>query len=149
MRYDNDPAPPDYQALADFRFHIRRFLKISEEAVETAGLEAQQYQLLLSLKAQTLQHGDVSVGDLAERLLLKHHSAVGLVDRLEHKGLVLRHRDPADQRRVLLQLTPSGEQTLSQLAGRHQAELRHLAPELIDALRGVLGHSGALQEAAH
>src|SRR4051794_5690815 len=116
MRYE---IPPDYEALADFRFHIRRFLKMSEEAIEAEGLEAQQYQLLLSIKAQTLRHGAVTIGDLADRLLLKHHSAVGLVDRLEHKGLVQRHRDPADQRRVLVQLTPSGEQTLSQLATLH------------------------------
>ena len=145
MRY-GDASFPDFLALAEFRYQIRRFLKMSEDVVGNEGLEAQQYQFMLALKAQTIRRGTVSIGDLAERLLLKHHSVVGLVDRLESKDMVRRHLgDDADQRRVLVQLTPSGEQTLSELAALHQVELRHLAPQLIDALQGVIGSSKLLE----
>jgi DNA-binding MarR family transcriptional regulator len=145
MRYDKKQAIPDFLALAEVRFHIRRFLKMSEEAIGAAGLEAQQYQLLLSVKSHTLQHGSVTIGELAEQMLLKHHSAVGLVDRLETKGMVQRHRDDADQRKVHVELTAIGEKALTELATLHQAELDQLAPGLIEALRGVLGHSSALE----
>jgi len=145
MRYGHHAAPPDFLALAELRHQIRRFLKMSEDVVGNEGLEPQQYQFMLALKAQTIRRGTVSIGDLAERLLLKHHSVVGLVDRLESKDMVKRHRDDADQRRVLVQLTPSGEQTLSELATLHQAELHHLAPELIDALQVVLGRSKSME----
>ena len=145
MRYCDETSTPDFLALAEFRYQIRRFLKMSEDAVGNEGLEPQQYQFMLALKGQTIRRGTVSIGDLAERLLLKHHSVVGLVDRLESKDMVRRHRDDADQRRVLVQLTPSGEQTLSELAALHQAELHQLAPQLIDALQGVIGSANSVE----
>ncbi len=97
----------DYQALAEFRYQIRRFLRFSEQMARAAGIEPQQHQLLLAVKG--LPEGRRAIiGELAERLQLQHHSVVELVDRLEERGFVQRNRDEGDQRRVLVRLTPAG-----------------------------------------
>src|SRR6266571_9280941 len=97
----------DYQALAEFRYQIRRFMRFSEQMARSAGLEPQQHQLLLAIKG--LPEGRRAIiGELAERLQLQHHSVVELVDRLEERGFVQRNRDEGDQRRVLVRLTPAG-----------------------------------------
>lgn len=128
----------DFVALADFRYRIRRFLKMSEEAALAAGLEPQQHQLLLALKALTVSRADTSIASLAERMLLRHHSVVGLVDRLEEKGFVSRSRDESDRRRVEVHLTARGEETIERLTSFHQRELNELAPELIALLQQVV-----------
>src|SRR5882724_12967095 len=96
---------PDYQALAELRYQIRRFLHFSERAVRKAGLEPRQHQLMLALKAFPK---DVRprIGELAKRLLIQHHSAVELVNRLAKGGYVRRDRADSDRREVLLSLTP-------------------------------------------
>jgi DNA-binding MarR family transcriptional regulator len=128
----------DYGALAEFRYQIRRFLRFSEEAAREAGVEPQQYQLLLAVKG--LPPGArARVGELAERLQIQHHSAVELVDRMEKQGLALRKRSPEDRREVLVALTAKGERLLQELALHHLEELRTAAPELTASLRKVIG----------
>ena len=118
----------DYQQLADFRYYLRKFLTFSEKAAGESGLTAQQHQALLAIKGAS--QSEPSIGDLAERLAIKHHSAVGLIDRLVTNGLVERRSAPADKRQVLLQLTPKAEELLAELSYAHRAELRRLAPIL-------------------
>ncbi|HEV8195222.1 MAG TPA: MarR family transcriptional regulator [Gemmatimonadales bacterium] len=127
----------DYRALADFRHEIRRFLRVSEQAARGAGLEPQHHQLLLAIKGAP--PGDPpTIAYLAERLQLRHHSIVGLVDRLEQRGLVHRRRDPADHRRALVSLTDAGEQILHTLSVLHQDEIRSRAAGLIAAMMPIV-----------
>ena len=128
------PATPDYEALAAFRYTLRRFLGFSGAAARGAGLSPAQHQALLAIKGFP-GGGPVSVGDLAERLDLRHHSAVGLVDRLARRRLVRRTADPVDRRRVRLALTAAGERILEGLSAVHGEELRRLGPELRRLLR--------------
>jgi DNA-binding MarR family transcriptional regulator len=128
----------DYRALAEFRFQIRKFLHFSESAVQEAGLEPQQHQLLLAIKG--LPEGmEPTVGELAARLQTRHHSVVELIDRLERRRLVSRRRSKEDLRQVRVGLTPSGERVLEALSLQHRAELQNAGPALLDALRGLLG----------
>jgi DNA-binding MarR family transcriptional regulator len=126
----------DYHAIADFRFEIRRFLHTSERLVRNAGLEPQQHQALLAIKGLP-PHRVASVGVLAERLLVQHHSAVELVNRLETKGMLRRARGSDDRRSVLLVLTRRGEKLLKQLALAHRAELKTARSKLLQALTRV------------
>jgi DNA-binding MarR family transcriptional regulator len=127
----------DYQALAEFRFQIRRFLHFSEEAVKKAGLERGQYQLMLAIKG--IPAGlRPRIRDLADRMKIRHHSAVELVNRLETGGFVHRTRAQDDRREVLLALTPKGEKVLAELALHHRQELRSAGPELVAALRRIM-----------
>lgn len=128
----------DYEALAGFRYALRRFLRFSEDAARAAGLEPQQHQALLAIRGFG-GSGAVSVGDLAERLQVRHHSAVGLVDRLVSLGLVRREPAAEDRRRVLLKLTAAGRRTLGRVAGAHRAELRRIGPRLESLLRMLRG----------
>jgi len=125
----------DYRTLALFRQRLRRFLRFSEEAAAGEGLTPRQYQALLALRGSP--SGRLLVGELAEALEIRHHSAVGLVDRLEALGLVRRRPDPADRRRVLVSATTSGEHTLARLASAHRRELRAMAPTLRRLLRSL------------
>jgi DNA-binding MarR family transcriptional regulator len=127
----------DYQALAEFRYQIRRFQHFSEQAARAAGLEPQQHQLLLAVKGRPAGE-DASVGVLAECLQLQPHSALELVDRLVERGLVERHRDDADRRRVLVCLTPRGEAALQQLSLHHWHALRRAGPALVQALEALM-----------
>jgi DNA-binding MarR family transcriptional regulator len=132
---------PNYRAMAEFRYQIRRFLRFSEQAARAAGLEPQQYQLLLALKGM----GDDNahrIGAIAERLQIQHHSTVELVDRLSRRGLVRRRRSSEDRREVLLDLTAKGEKLLQELALHHRAELQESGPALINALRKALRGEG-------
>jgi len=124
----------DYRALADFRYPLRRFLNFSEQAARAAGLEPQQHQLLLGVKG-VADGQRTTIGALAERLQLRHHSVVELVDRTEARGLVQRLRGDDDRRQVLVRLTALGEALLSRLALVHRAELRLVGPALLRALR--------------
>jgi DNA-binding MarR family transcriptional regulator len=127
----------DYQALAEFRYQIRRFLHFSEQVVKQAGMERGQYQLLLAIKGIP---GGVRprIGELANRMQIRHHSAVELGKRLEKGGYVHRTRAQDDRREVLLALTPKGEEVLGELALHHQDELRSSGPELVSALRRIM-----------
>jgi DNA-binding MarR family transcriptional regulator len=126
----------DYQLLAQLRYLLRRFAAFSEAAARRAGLSAQQHQALLAVRGFP-GRARVSVGELAERLQLRHHSAVGLIDRLAARGLLRRHYDRRDRRRVLVTLTPRGQARLARLSRAHREELARLAP-LLRALLGRL-----------
>ncbi|HEY3973819.1 MAG TPA: MarR family transcriptional regulator [Candidatus Sulfotelmatobacter sp.] len=123
----------DYQALAEFRFQIRKFLHFSELAVQAAGLERGQYQLMLAIKGMPAGVRP-RIRELADRMHIQHHSAVELVNRLERGEYVRRERSEGDRREVLLELTPKGERVLAELALHHHNELRNSAPGLVGAL---------------
>lgn len=136
------PVPPelavhDYEILAEFRYLLMRFAAFSEQAAHAAGLAPRQHQALLAIKGFP-GGGEATIGDLAQRLGIRHHSTVGLVDRLVSRGYLVRRADQQDRRRTLLTLTASGEQALSGLAAAHRQELRRVAP-LLKALLGRLG----------
>jgi DNA-binding MarR family transcriptional regulator len=119
----------DYARLAAFRYALRGFLRFSEDAAARLGLSAQHYQAMLILRA--FDDGQrVSINDLARQLLIKHNSAVGLVDRLVQEKLVIREPSNEDRRKVELALTPRGRQVLAKLAAMHRAELRRVGPVL-------------------
>jgi DNA-binding MarR family transcriptional regulator len=127
----------EYQALAQFRFLIRRFLNNSEKAARSVGLEPQQYMGLLALRGLPPDQ-EPTIRALAERLQIQHHSAVELVDRMEKRGLFRRERSQRDRREVHVYVTPRGEKLLSRLVRHRIAELRVTAPELALALQTVL-----------
>jgi DNA-binding MarR family transcriptional regulator len=133
----------DYQAVAEFRHQIRRYLKFSDTAVRESSLEPRQYQLLLALKGLP-SNVRSRIGELAEQLQIQHHSAVELVDRLEASGLVRRQRSTEDRREVLVVLTSAGEKVLRDLVLHHRTELSTRGPALIEALRRVLQESKKL-----
>jgi DNA-binding MarR family transcriptional regulator len=126
---DSDLTDAQYARLLDFRTGIRRFLRWSEQQAAEVGLTPAQHQLLLAVRGHDDPRGP-TVGEIADYLLLRHHSAVGLVDRAEGAGLVTRRTDPDDQRVVRLRLTPLGARRLRQLSEVHVAELARLAPRL-------------------
>ena len=134
----------EFRALAEFRYQIRIFLNGSEQAARDTGLEPQQYQLLLALRGLPLGR-EASIRALAERLQLRHHSVVELVDRLERRLLLRRERSRDDRRQVIVHLTPRGEKILTRLARQRIAELRTAAPALVRALTAVIRST---QEAA-
>ncbi|HEY3721878.1 MAG TPA: MarR family transcriptional regulator [Acidimicrobiia bacterium] len=115
----------DYERLLGFRTELRRFLHWSEEQAEALGVTAAQHQLLLAIRGHPGRLGP-TLGDVAASLLLRHHSAVGLVDRAADAGLVRREHDPDDQRTVRLRLTPNGARKLARLSRRHLEELDRL-----------------------
>jgi DNA-binding MarR family transcriptional regulator len=127
----------DYAALAEFRYEIRRFLNFSEQAARKAGIEAQQHQALLAIKG-FFNGGNATVGALAEKMQIQHHSAVELSNRLEANRLISRRRDGADRRQVHLRLALRGEKLLRDLSAAHREELRSTGPRLIAALIGAV-----------
>jgi DNA-binding MarR family transcriptional regulator len=129
----------DYEALASFRYAVRRYLAFAEGGAKSVGLTSQQHQALLAIKAQTLTR-PMSIGDLAGELLLKHHSAVELVGRLEKAGFIERKVDVEDRRRTLISLTETGEGVLAALSSSNLRELRLIAP----AFSGLLGQLNKL-----
>jgi DNA-binding MarR family transcriptional regulator len=122
------------QALAEFRYTLRRFMHFSEEAAVAAGLTPQQHQLLLQI-AGAPSGALTTVGYLAERLSLRHHSVVELGDRCEEAGLLVRRRDTDDRRMVVLELTAAGARILGDLSADHTRELKELGPQLVRTLR--------------
>jgi len=141
----------DYTSLAELRYQIRCFLSFSEQAARAVGLEPRQHQLMLSLKGLP-NNTRPTIGELAERLQIQHHSAVELVNRLSASGYVRRHRGGDDRREVLLALTPRGEKVLRELSLHHREELRSAGPALVAALRramrGARNSNGYHAEAA-
>lgn len=131
----------DYQALADFRYEIRRFLNFSERDAQARGIEPQQHQALLAIKG--CPKGSLTtIGTLAERLQVRHHTAGELTDRLEKKGWIHRSRCRDDARKVSLHLTRGGEKLLKTLSVSHGDELRTAGPRLLAALHSVLVDNG-------
>ena len=128
----------DYARLAAFRGALRQFLRFSEDAAARAGLTSQHYQAMLILRARG-DDGSVSINDLAGELLIRHNSAVGLVDRLEAEKLVLRVPSDTDRRKVGLRLSPRGRQLLARLAGIHRRELERIGPALERLVAEVSG----------
>jgi DNA-binding MarR family transcriptional regulator len=130
-------APHDYEILAEFRYLLMRFAAFSEEAAHAAGLAPRQHQALLAIKGYP-GGGEATIGNLAERLGVRHHSTVGLVDRLVSRGYLVRREDPHDRRRIFLALTASGQEALAGLSAAHREELRRVAP-LLKSLLSRLG----------
>jgi DNA-binding MarR family transcriptional regulator len=129
---DKDIADEDYRVLAHFRWDLRRFLRFSEEAALAAGLSSQQHQALLALRAAP--GATMLVGELADALFLRPHSATELVDRLERLGAVSRHAGEKDRRQVAVRITAEGARLMESLATVHREELRRIGPELLGFL---------------
>jgi len=128
-----DVSIAGYRQLAEIRYRIRQFLRFSEEAARSHGIEPQQHQLLLAIKGLP-EDLRPTVTVLSQRLCLRHHSTVELVDRLVEHGAVVRRPGKQDRREVLIELTPHGEALLHRLSVLHQQELRVSGPALSDAL---------------
>ena len=123
----------DYKLLADFRYLLRQFMAFSEVEASGIGLTPQQHQALLAIRVAS--PAGATVGFVAERLVLKPHTATGLIDRLEALGLVTRVTSPADGRRVLLQLTAKASTMLTALTAAHREEIKRIRPMLGDVLQ--------------
>ncbi len=138
----DSPTTINYRQLHAFRYLIRRYLRFSEEAARSVGIEPQQHQLLLTVKGMEQSSDGIPVGVVAERLQINHNTAVELVDRVEALALVQRKPSTADHRRVNVGLTVRGEELLGELSGHHLTELLSLAPELICALNDLMAQPG-------
>jgi len=123
------PTDDDYRRLLELRTGLRRFLRWSEEHARAAGITPAQHQLLLAVRGHRDPRGP-TVGDVATYLMLRHHSAVGLVDRAEKAGLIVRSQDPDNLSVVRLRLTDRGSRQLEELSEQHLEELAHLAPTM-------------------
>ena len=130
-------ATIDYETLAEFRYQMRRFLRVRELAARAAGVAPQQYLVLLQIRGVAARQ-PVTISVLAERLQIHHHSAVQLVDRLSRQGLVERRRDGRDRRSVVVELRPRGEALLRKLAEYSIAELKTEGPALASSLRRLV-----------
>ena len=127
----------DYRDLGEFRFQLRQFLHFSELQAREHDLEPQQHQALLALKG--LPDGKrPTIGELAHRLVLRHHTVVELANRLEAAGFIKRQPDPEDGRQILIHLTPQGAAKLRSLSLAHRDELGIKGQELAKALRSIL-----------
>jgi DNA-binding MarR family transcriptional regulator len=133
MPRETDVTLTDYRALAEFRYEITRYLAFSEQAAEAAGLRSRQYQFLLALKG--LPEGmEATITNLADRLGIRHHSAVELVDRLEKRSLVKRERSNVHRSFVFVRITKVGEMMLRKLVASRKADLQVAGPILVKAL---------------
>lgn len=128
----------DYERLAAFRYALRQFIAFSEQVATGVGLTPQQHQALLAVKGYP-GRDSVTVGELAERLQIKHHSAVGLIDRLVSQGLMKRQAAEHDRRVVMVSLTSQGEELLRGLSAAHRDELRRIVPEMQKLLAELNG----------
>jgi len=127
----------EYRALAELRYRIRHFVREGDMVAQAVGLEPQQYLLLLTIRG--LPAGEeATIRTLAERLALKHHSVVELIDRLEMHGYVRRTRGRDDRRRVLVSLLPRGERILEQVVRHRIGELRSNGHDLVRAIDQLL-----------
>ncbi len=135
------PTQADYEALSEFRYLLRCFLEFSQRAARDVGLTPRHHQALLAIKGVAGRR-PVTVGDLAERLRLRPHSAAELVGRLAQAGLVVRNHDPNDHRRVLITLTERAEQSLADLSAVHMDELKRIGPTL-DRVLALINAGGS------
>ena len=120
----------ELEALANFRYALRQFLRFSDEAARAVGLTPQQHQALLSIQGFP-GRDRITISELAERLQIQHHSAVGLVDRLVGLKLVKREGGQADRRQVYVRVAPTGARLLARLSAAHREELQRLGPQLV------------------
>jgi DNA-binding MarR family transcriptional regulator len=128
---------PNFKAMAELRYQIRKFLRFSENAARQAGIEPQQHQLLLAIRG--LPDGaSPTIGVLAERMQLQHHSTVELVDRLVDRNFLCRLRSTNDRRQVLVKLTHDGEEFLQKLSLHHLEELQSAGPTFVKVLNSLL-----------
>lgn len=134
--------PAKLAELAEFRYQLRRFLNFSEVSSEALGISAQQYQLLQVIAA-VLPGQECSISYIAGRMVVRHHSAVELVDRAEKGELVKRVADESDHRRSLVEITPKGMDVVSQLVAKHLIEVETTGPELLWALQKLVGTKAA------
>jgi DNA-binding MarR family transcriptional regulator len=143
MRYNwlmaKEISTAEYRALAELRCLIRKFVREGDAVARAAGLEPQQYLLLLAIRGLP-DNEEATIRALADRLALKHHSAVELIDRLEAHGYVRRNRSRDDRRRVLVSLLPRGEKLLEQVARHRINELRASGVALVKAIGALLEH---------
>jgi DNA-binding MarR family transcriptional regulator len=119
----------ELEALAAFRYTLRQFMRFSEEAAQEVGLTPQQHQALLNIQGFP-GRDQITIGELAEHLKIRHHSAVGLVNRLVTEGLVKREAAKTDRRQVYVKLSRRGLEMLEQLSAAHRAELKRIGPQL-------------------
>lgn len=131
---DGNLTKADYELLAEFRYALRKFLGFSEQAASTHGVSPQQYQALLAIEGFPGRNW-VTIGELAEQMRIAHHSAVGLVDRMETLRLVKRSPSAEDRRRVHVSLTAKGLKLLEKLYRVHRAELRSCGPQLVELIQ--------------
>jgi DNA-binding MarR family transcriptional regulator len=136
-----DTSPSQYQALSEFRYQIRKFLHFSEKAARAAGLEPQQHQLLLAIKGFSGEGEGPTISYLAERLQLRHHSTVELIDRMESRLMVYRSVSDEDRRHVIVGLTKNAEVILNNLSNEHIKEIQETGPDLVAALQVVLAET--------
>lgn len=127
----------DFKAMAELRYQIRCFLRFSENAARQAGIEPQQHQLLLAIRGLP-EKLKPTIGVLAERMQLQHHSTVELIDRLADRGLLCRLRATDDRRQVLVKLTHEGEKFLKTLSLHHLQELQSAGPKFVKILQGLI-----------
>ncbi len=127
----------EYETLAAFRYALRQFLCFSEEAAGQVGLTPQQHQALLAIKGYP-QRDRITIRELAERLRIRHHSAVGLVNRLAAQGFLEREADEIDRRQVYISLAPRGQAALEKLSAVHREELQRIGPQLSRLLNSLL-----------
>ena len=126
----------DYEVLAEFRSTLRRFMSFSENAAKEVGITPQQHQALLAIQGFPGRE-QITIGELSERLQIKHHSTVGLVNRLEAEKLITRSPAQDDRRKVFISLTKQGLSILKKLSDIHRQELQRLSPQLRSLLRGI------------
>jgi DNA-binding MarR family transcriptional regulator len=138
MAKTKQPSKSHYEMLAAFRYALRQFHHFSEEAAHAAGITPQQHQALLAIMGFP-GRDCITVGELAERLQLRHHSAVGLIDRLVAEKLVARAPSAQDRRQVFVQLSRRGENVLERLSAAHTEQLKQMGPELILRLKQLAG----------
>jgi DNA-binding MarR family transcriptional regulator len=119
----------EYEVLAEFRYTLRLFMSFSESAAKEAGITPQQYQTLLAIKGFPGRE-QITIGELSERLQIKHHSAVGLLNRLEAECMITRSPSQDDRRKVFISLTGQGLSILRRLSHIHREELQRLSPQL-------------------
>jgi DNA-binding MarR family transcriptional regulator len=129
----------EFEALAAFRYELRRFFAFSESKARAEGLTVQQHQALLTIRGEP---SEASIGTVAERLLIEHHSASELVKRLVARGLLVRERDPQDRRRVTLRLTQEAQEILSRLSSIHRSEIERMQPTLSRLLARLVRQGG-------
>ena len=139
--YGVNSSPPSPTGSKKDRYEVRKFLAFSEQAARDTGIEPQQHQLLLALRGLP-EGARPTIGTVAERLCVQHHTAVALVDKLEQRGLLRRERNPADRREVLLSLTPDGELLLRKLSSLHRQQLGSVGPAMVEALHAILKDTG-------
>ena len=138
-------SEPEYLALGEFRYQLRRFLRHMEEASRLLGVNPQQYQLVLAVKGLP-KDAAPTISQLAGRMQLNHNSMVELVDRCEANHLLRRSRSASDRRQVTLSITPEGETLLRQLGVAARQELLDTGPVLVDAIQRLIGESHSVKD---